>query len=250
MDPVKLAVTGATGATGREIVRAATARGHDVTAIARDPAKAAGLSAARLRICDLSVAGPEELSEIFSGHDAVINAAGTLADGPAYVPLVQRVIRAAADALGPGGRFWLMGGAGLLTVPGTDITTLDLPGMPKLFEAHRTNLHTVAASDLDWSMLCPGPMIHAPDGRPTDGLVIAADVWPVKRPALAAFAPRPALVLAFRMALPQITIYYEDAAHVIIAHLERNSPLSRRRVGIALPHGQKRYKKAARPVSR
>jgi len=247
---MKLAITGATGATGREIVRAAVAHGHDVTAIARDPAKAVGLGAARLRICDLSATDPAALAEIFSGHDAVINAAGTLADGPAYVPLVQRVTGAAAEALGPGGRFWLLGGAGLLTVPGTDITTLDLPGMPKLFEAHRANLQTVAATELDWSMLCPGPMIHAPDGRPTDGLVIATDIWPVKRPALAGLAPRLALLLAFRTALPQITIYYEDAAHVIIANLERNGPLSCRRVGIALPHGQKRYKKTIRPASR
>jgi len=247
---MKVAITGATGATGSAIVRAAIAHGHDVTAIVRNPAKAAGLGAARLTVCDLSTADQAGLARMFSGYDAVINAAGSIADGAAFVPLVQRVIGAAAEALGPGGRFWLLGGAGLLDVPGTGIATLDLPGMPRLFEPHRTNLRAVASTELDWSMLCPGPMIPSPDGRSTDGLIISSDVWPVKRPALTAFLPKPALLLAFRNALPQMTVYYEDAARIIIDNLDRNGPLRGRRVGIALPHGQKRFKKNVRPAGR
>lgn len=242
---MKVAIIGATGASGRRLVRAALAHGHDVTAIVRDPAKAADLAAERLTIRALSLTDHVALVEALRGHDAVINAAGYIADGPTYVPLVQGVIRAAAEALGPGGRFWLFGGAGLLDVPGASITTLDLPGVPKLFEAHRANYNVVRATALDWSMLCPGPMIDAPNGKATEGLIVTTEVWPVARPAFTYILPRPALSLAFKNALPRMTIYYEDAARVIVENLARNGPLSRKRVGVALPQGETRTKEAA-----
>ena len=44
---------------------------------------------------------------------------------------------------------------------------VDLPRFRKVYEAHRTNLEALRRSPLDWSMLCPGPMIAAHDGKPT-----------------------------------------------------------------------------------
>jgi hypothetical protein len=85
-------------------------------------------------------------------------------------------------------------------------------------------------------------MIDAPDGKPTPGLRLSGDSWPVAAPALARVLPRIALSLAFRNAMPQMTIFYEDAASVILDHLDRNGPFSRKRVGVALPSGMKRTK--------
>jgi hypothetical protein len=64
--------------------------------------------------------------------------------------------------------------------------------------------------------------------------------------------PRIALSLAFKQAIPRMTIYYEDAAKVILENLGRNGPFSRKRVGVALPHNQRRFKQdaTARPVDR
>lgn len=243
---MKIAVLGATGASGRRLVRAAAAAHHDVTAIVRDPTKAADLAGDRVTIRQAALTAHDALADVLRGHDAVINAAGYIADGAAYVPLVQGVIRATETALGAGGRFWLFGGAGLLDVPGSAITTLDLPGVPKLFEAHRANYRAVKATALDWSMLCPGPMIDSPDGKATEGLIVSTETWPVPRPAFTHFLPRPALSLAFKNALPRMTIYYEDAARIIVDNLGKNGPLSRKRVGVALPGGQTRTKEAVR----
>jgi hypothetical protein len=188
-------------------------------------------SRGRLRPAELKSESPAELIGIRN-----------LSDGASYVPLVTRIINAAQKALGAEGRFWLFGGAALLDVPGANIATLDLPGVPKIYEGHRANWTNVKATTLDWSMLCPGPMIDAPDGKATEGLCVSADEWPLPRPLLTRVLPRVALSLAFKQALPRMTIYYEDAAQVILDHLQRGDCLSRKRVGIALPPGMRRHK--------
>jgi hypothetical protein len=242
---MKLFVTGAAGNSGRRIVRMALARGHAVTAQARTEAKLrsavgdAPIDALTVSTVDLS--DQSALAAAMAGHDVVINAAGNISDGASYAPLVQGVIRAAEAALGAGGRLWIFGGAAALDAPGGGLT-LDLPRVPAIFRAHGANLEALRATTLDWSMLCPGPMIDAPDGKPTPNLRLSADIWPVPAPALARVLPRIAQSLAFRNAMPQMTIFYEDAAATILGHLDRNGPFSRKRVGVALPPGMTRTK--------
>ncbi len=241
---MKICVLGAAGNSGRALVRSALTRGHDVTALARNPAKIADPAHARLSARNVSLADHAALTEALSGHDVVINAAGNVADGEAFTALAAGVIRAADAALGHGGRFWLFGGAALLDVPGTGACTLDLPGVPKFYEAHRTNYQAVGATQLDWSMLCPGPMIDARDGKATEGLLVSTEIWPTPRPHFTRMLPPIALALAFKQAVPRMTIYYEDAAHVILDNLEKAGPQSRKRVGIALPNDETRSKPA------
>lgn len=237
---MNICILGATGNCGRRIVKGAIERGHAVTALVRDSCQLQPQD--RLTIRTVSFEDPAQLADAMRGHNAVINSAGNISQGASYVPFVGRIIRAAEDALGAGGRFWLFGGAAALDVPGTNICTLDLPGVPKLFEAHRANLHVVRASTLDWSMLCPGPMIDAPDGKGSGGLLLSDEHWPVPRPKLTYFLPRIALSLAFKLAMPRMTVYYEDAACVILDHLDQGRRFSHKRVGIALPRGEKRHK--------
>lgn len=235
-----LCVLGATGKSGRRIVSEALARGHTVTAVVRNAAGVApapGLSAQQADFADDGA-----LTAAMRSHDAVINAAGYVSDGEAFTMLVGRIIAAANTALGPGGRFWLFGGAALLDVPRAKFSGIDLPGVPKMYEAHRTNYHAVRASGLEWSMLCPGPMTDAPDGKATAKLILSEETWPVARPSLTEILPRAATSLAFKQAMPRLTIYYEDAATVILDHLGKNGRFARKRVGIALPAGEARYK--------
>lgn len=239
---MKLCVLGAGGNSGRALVRGALVRAHDVSAFARDPEKLAELKHDRLTIRNVSLSDHGALSEALRGYDAVINAAGNVSDGPAFTTLVRGIILAAQAGLGAGGRFWLFGGAALLDVPGTTTRTLDLPGVPKVYEAHRTNFDAVRATELDWSMLCPGPMIASPDRKATQNLIVSAETWPTGRPLYTHVLPRVALSLAFKQAVPRMTIYYEDAASVILDNLEKNGPFSRKRVGIALPGGETRFK--------
>jgi hypothetical protein len=243
---MKLFILGATGNSGQRLVRQALGRGHQVTALVRNAVKLRTLFAPdvlqSLQIVEGRLDDQAALVAAMQGHDVVINAAGNANDGPEYGPLVQGVIKAADAALGAGGRFWLFGGAAALDVPGTDLMTLDLPKVPAIFEVHRSNLAAVSATQLDWSMLCPGPMTAAENGQPHTGLRLSTRHWPVARPGITHCLPRIALSLAFKQKMPQMTISYEDAAQVILDHLERNGPFSRQRVGVALPAGLSRHK--------
>jgi len=177
------------------------------------------------------------------GHDVAINAAGHVTDGSTFTHLVQSVIDSAIVCLGEGGRLWQFGGAAVLNVPGMHIMAVDLPKVPKVYEAHRTNLDALRRSPLDWSMLCPGPMIASENGKPTGDLRLSVDEWPVTRPAYTYVLPRLALAFAFKQKVPELTISYEDAAEVIIDNLSKSGRFSRRRVGVALPPGLRKYKK-------
>jgi hypothetical protein len=117
--------------------------------------------------------------------------------------------------------------------------TVDLPLIPKIFRAHKTNFELASKTKLDWSMLCPGPMTEAPDGKPHQGLRVSADIWPVPRPAITKILPAFATAIAFARRMPEMTITYEDAAEVVLGNLAPNGPYSKKRVGIALPVGMK-----------
>lgn len=243
---MRLFLLGATGNTGRRILRFALDRGHQVTAFVRDQNKLTEILGRSLpqglRVIVGDIDKSAELAGAMAGHEVVINAAGYVTEGDRFTRLVQTVIQQTMNSLGAGGRFWQFGGAAVLDIPGTDLKGVDLPMVPKIYEAHRTNLNTLTNSSLDWSMLCPGPMIEAPDGELTKGLRLSVDGWPVEPPGYMRLLPKPALAFAFKQAVPELTISYEDAADVILSNLDRNGRFSRRRVGVALPAGLRNFK--------
>ncbi|MFK0248258.1 NAD-dependent epimerase/dehydratase family protein [Amycolatopsis azurea] len=71
-------VTGGTGAIGGHAVPALVAVGHDVTALARTPGKAAVLREQGAKPVIVSLFDREALAEAFAGHDAVVNLASSL----------------------------------------------------------------------------------------------------------------------------------------------------------------------------
>lgn len=244
---MKLLILGAGGNSGLRLVRMGLTAGHEVTAFVRNERKfneqLAVANPKGLSVRTGDVTDEAAVAAAMAGNNAVVNAAGNATEPKGYVPLVAGIIRAAEKALGPGGRFWLFGGAAALDIPGTAKMTVDLPLVPKIFQAHKSNFARVSATKLDWSMLCPGPMTEAPDGKPHQGLRVSADVWPVPRPALTKMLPSIATAIAFARKMPEMTITYEDAAHVILSNLTPNGPYARRRVGVALPPGMKGHKK-------
>jgi uncharacterized protein YbjT (DUF2867 family) len=70
---VNLTVLGATGLTGREIVRQALARGHDVTAVARDPSK---LDVEGVRRAAGDARNPESMTRALAGAEVIVSALG------------------------------------------------------------------------------------------------------------------------------------------------------------------------------
>jgi putative NADH-flavin reductase len=71
---MKIAVVGATGATGRRVIKHALARGHLVTAVARHPERLS--SADRLSFVRGDVLSPEGLTGALDGVEAVISCIG------------------------------------------------------------------------------------------------------------------------------------------------------------------------------
>ena len=243
---MKIFLLGATGNSGRRILRLALQRAHEVTALVRDETKI--LSSfdrpvpPNLHVSIGDISKSADIATVMVGHDVAINAAGNVTEGSTFIQLVQTVVDSAVISLGEGGRLWQFGGAAVLTVPGTHIMAVDLPKVPRVYEAHRTNLDALRRSSLDWSMLCPGPMIASENDKPTGNLRLSADEWPVARPVYTHFLPRLALAFAFKQKVPELTISYEDAAEVILDNLSKNGQFSRRRVGVALPPGLRNYK--------
>lgn len=73
---MKLTVLGATGGTGRHVVRRALDAGHHVTAVVRDPARLAIGAGDRLEVVTADSLDPEAIGPAVSGRDAVIDTLG------------------------------------------------------------------------------------------------------------------------------------------------------------------------------
>jgi nucleoside-diphosphate-sugar epimerase len=88
---MRIFVAGATGVIGRRAVAQLVGAGHDVTAVARTPGRAAQLRAAGARPVEVSLFDPGALSRAVAGHDAVVNLA-------THIPPAHRAARASAWA--------------------------------------------------------------------------------------------------------------------------------------------------------
>jgi nucleoside-diphosphate-sugar epimerase len=75
---MRVFVTGGTGAIGRHTVPALIAAGHEVTALARGPEKAAALTAQGATAVQVSLFDTDALTKAFANHDAAVNLASAL----------------------------------------------------------------------------------------------------------------------------------------------------------------------------
>jgi putative NADH-flavin reductase len=72
---MRLLVLGATGGIGKYLLEYATARGHEVTVVARSPQKVA-LKSEKLRVVPGDLMNADQLAQVLPGHDAVLSAFG------------------------------------------------------------------------------------------------------------------------------------------------------------------------------
>ncbi|WP_085580328.1 MULTISPECIES: NAD(P)-dependent oxidoreductase [unclassified Pseudomonas] len=145
----KIAIIGATGRAGSQLLEEALRRGHSVTAIARDTSKIgarAGVTAKSLDVLDAAA-----LQAAVAGHDAVISAAH-FATVPAAA-VTGPVKRAGVK------RLLVVGGAGSLLLPdGTRV--IDSAGFPAEYKAEASAgaafLEALRQEkELDWTFLSP-----------------------------------------------------------------------------------------------
>lgn len=145
----KIALIGASGNAGSRILKELSDRGHQVTAIARNPEKIAGLPNVVAKKGD--VFDQAGLSELLKGHDAVISSVHFTASDPAT--LIEAVRASGVQ------RYLVVGGAGSLEIaPGQRV--VDLPDFPAAYKAEATKgaefLDILKQEkQLDWTFLSP-----------------------------------------------------------------------------------------------
>ena len=151
---MKIALIGATGFIGSRLLAELTSRGHQVTAIVRNPGKVpqgAGITALKGDVYD-----KDGLAALLAGHDAVISAVHFTASDPA-------VLLAAVKQSGVK-RYLVVGGAGSLEVaPG--VRLFDTKEFPAIYldEAKKGGAYLdllKGESGLDWTFLSPSALIE------------------------------------------------------------------------------------------
>jgi len=247
----RLMIIGATGSLGSAVAREAVSAGHEVSLLVRAPSKLPpGIaSQASIHQGDLTRLAAAELTDLIRGHDVLINCAGLVTEGQAFVELFDRVVSSAetlSDAERPVS--WFLAGAALLDLDERGRRGIQLPKVKTTYWPHGANLERLRRSNLDWRLLCPGPMVDQPRVG-LERLRVSCDRLPVPLPRFARLLPAPLLLPLFAARIPEMIVPYADAASAMLANLSPRGPMTGHRVGIALPPGMRGNKEqwAARP---
>ena len=168
---MKFAVIGATGYVGNAVVQELAARGHDVTAFARNTGKVFAAPNVRAVAADVTAAG---FAEQLAGFDAVVSAFNpgwTNPDiGRDFRDGYAAILAAAKSAGVPS--LLIVGGAGSLYIaPGVQV--IDTPDFPKEIydgaNAARDLLTELRGrNDLNWAFISPPICLGADGGHSED----------------------------------------------------------------------------------
>ncbi|NEA55400.1 NAD(P)H-binding protein [Streptomyces sp. SID13666] len=160
---MRITVFGAAGNVGRRVVAEALARGHQVTAVVRDPARFPELPAAADARAG-NAANADDVAELSAGQDVVIGATRPAPGSEGELVTATRGLL--AGLAGTGVRLLVVGGAGSLTVPGTGgVTVVDGPGFPASWRpialACNEQLAVCRAETaVDWAYLSPSALLE------------------------------------------------------------------------------------------
>ncbi|MGW6494817.1 NAD(P)-dependent oxidoreductase [Nonomuraea angiospora] len=169
----RVVVFGAGGRAGVRVVTEAVARGHEVTAVVRDPGKyagawgssgagASGAGSPGVRVVAGDVTDLAGVAEVAAGHDAAVQVAARL--DVSSEEFYTAAARALVGGLGRAGvsRLVAVGIGSLLEVsPGVRLVdTPDFPAEARAFSlGHAAELEVFEKSGLDWVVLAPPPVL-------------------------------------------------------------------------------------------
>ncbi|MDD2113019.1 NAD(P)-dependent oxidoreductase [Pseudomonas asiatica] len=145
----KIAIIGATGRAGSQLLEEARRRGHSVLAIARDPSRLQGRDGVTVKALDAKDSAA--LQAAIAGVDAVLSAAHFSTIEPHAI--IEPVKRAGVR------RLLVVGGAGSLLLP-SGHRVIDSPDFPEAYKAEATAgvrfLEALQRElNLDWAFLSP-----------------------------------------------------------------------------------------------
>jgi uncharacterized protein YbjT (DUF2867 family) len=185
VDPKRIAVIGGHGKVALRLAPLLVGDGDEVTAIYRDAAHTADVSATGARgiVADVEALGVEEIAALLAGHDAVVWTAGAGGGNPARTMAVDRdaAIRTIDAAVSAGvQRFVMVSYFGAGPGHGTPADS----GFYPYAEAKAAADSHLRGSTLDWTILGPsGLTLDPPTGKietaeqgATSGRVSRADV--------------------------------------------------------------------------
>ncbi|MGW6978955.1 NAD(P)-dependent oxidoreductase [Streptomyces sp. NPDC054932] len=185
----KIALFGATGSIGTRVLHEALRRGHEVTAVVRDPARLPDYGSGGAAVVLGDVLDPVSVAGAAAGHDVVVSAFRPDPGDPGALVTAARSLIGGVRSLGtdaPAPRVVIVGGAGSLRTPGGPLVW-DQAGVPApvlaLMHAHGDALdflRTVPVEEVRWT--CLSPAAHIGPGERTgtyrlglDGLVVDDD---------------------------------------------------------------------------
>ncbi|MEU9105074.1 NAD(P)H-binding protein [Streptomyces xanthophaeus] len=164
----KIALFGATGSIGTRVLHEALARGHQVTAVVRDPAQLGGLGE-HGEVVAGDVLDPASVAASAAGQDVVVSAFGPGSGDPGAIVAATKSLIGGVQSLGPDAprpRVVTVGGAGSLRTPGGPLVW-DAAGVPEpvlaVMHAHGDALdflRTVPVEEVRWTTLSPAAQIE------------------------------------------------------------------------------------------
>jgi putative NADH-flavin reductase len=174
---MKITVLGAAGNAGRRVVAEALSRGHEVTAVVRNPVGSNDLPAG-VKVLTGDASNVEDVAKISAGQDVIISA---IRPAPGHESDIIPTTRSLMDGLAQTGvRLLIVGGAATLTVPGTDGKTVleDANFLPvsarHIGKASADQLEAcLVETRVDWAYLSPAAQF-AP-GERTGNYRLGAD---------------------------------------------------------------------------
>jgi putative NADH-flavin reductase len=178
---MRIAIFGAGGRAGRAAVEEARRRGHEVTAVVRDPDRHRDITADGVRPVAGDITDAKAVAALAAGHDAVIAAAADLGV-PAgdFFPAASRALVAGMTESGVG-RLVVVGlASGLETKDG--VLLLDTPEHPQEYRdfclGHVAGVEVLRAEGgaLDWLVLSPSGDFDHGGGRTGRYAVAPADM--------------------------------------------------------------------------
>ncbi|HEX5235554.1 MAG TPA: SDR family oxidoreductase [Silvibacterium sp.] len=192
---MKIVIFGATGGTGRALVKQALAAGHEVTAFVRDPSKFA--PEPRLRVAVGDALDGDTVRNAVAGQEAVISALGSrsLNDGT-LLPRSMTHILAGMKQHGVR-RLIVMGASGTMPQAEERLTALNRTLfrfgkamlLRKPFASQTAMQKMVRASDTEWTIVQPPRLMNTPaKGRyRVDGEALPANGTHIPRADVATF---------------------------------------------------------------